>query len=260
MAQKLRFKPGEKAEIISNTSSHYFSIGKIVNITKRDTDGDNKIIFLCCDETGDCWFVNETDLKPINKTKMNTQMKQAVLDTANKLLKAQNTVTTLEIKTQAIQDYPTFFWTQVFVSDTMKDFEQQLMFTITADNGTYRTYSGAGANYQQVVNTVPGFIATPKTKAKLLNLKPSTIGMKKAYELMTTNKGHFFTATFIDRKGEERTMNCQYLKGKQDTLTLGYVKVKESNKLKTGVNPIRQINLQTLKQLRIAGNLYKIRK
>jgi ribosome recycling factor len=47
----------------------------------------------------------------------------------------------------------------------------------------------------------------------------------------------------------------------QGDISLGYVKVKEAKKLKTTPNDaIRQINLQTLISIKIAGVLHKIRK
>lgn len=259
MKKKPRFAGGEKAEIIGNHSLHNFPIGKIVNVAQYHCDkrynGEIVVFYNCCDENGDCYYVRETNLKKINKGKMTNQMKKAVFDTANKLLSAQNTVTTLEIKSQALVDHSNFFWTQQFVSDTMNEFYQDGLFTFT-DNGTYRIYSAVNAS--AAISLTSAFV--PAVSAIINVTKPTLISRKKAYELMTNNKGHFFTATFIDKKDKERIMNCQYMKSNQDTLTLGYIKVRESNKLKSGDNPIRQINLQTLKSLKIAGSFYKIRK
>lgn len=69
-------------------------------------------------------------------------MKDAVLAVAKKLAKGNNTVTTLEIKTELRRDYPYYFWTQQVVSDYMSQFAGDGIFTYT-DNGTFRTYSVA---------------------------------------------------------------------------------------------------------------------
>ena len=86
---------------------------------------------------------------------------------------------------------------------------------------------------------------------------PQKLGKRKALEYMSNNKGRFFTATFIDKDGKQRTINCQYLKYQAETV-LGYVKVREAIKMKAGENSIRQINLQTLVSLFIAKQKYHI--
>lgn len=89
--------------------------------------------------------------------------------------------------------------------------------------------------------------------------KSQRIGKKKALDLMKGNKGHFFTAEFVTKEGSRRTINCQYLKD-QSQSELGYVKVQEAIKRKMDPegNAIRQINMQTLKSLKIAGQTYKV--
>jgi hypothetical protein len=77
-------------------------------------------------------------------------MKDAVLAVAKRLAKGNNTVTTLEIKTELRRDYPYYFWTQQVVSDFMSQFAGDGIFTYT-DNGTFRTYSVASAS--QVAQT-----------------------------------------------------------------------------------------------------------
>ena len=86
---------------------------------------------------------------------------------------------------------------------------------------------------------------------------PRKLSKKKALEYMKNNKGHFFTAIFTDKELKERTINCQYLKDQLDT-GLGYVRVKEASKLKKGEDAIRNINIQTLLELHIAGIKYKL--
>lgn len=262
-----KFNRGDEVEIISNIyGNHRFPIGTVAKIINSMSIVGRYPVYDCCTNNGDCCYVSEEDLELINvkSNKMIQAKKQAVLDTANKLLKAQNTVTTLEIKTQLIIDYPEFFWKQDFISQEMDVLYSQGLFTYS-DNGTFRTYSA----YPVPLTVSPtASVTTPrliignglKTLRGKLTTKPSTISRKKAYDLMINNKGHFFTAIFIKQDGTERVMNCQYMKDGQSTLSLGYIRVKETGKLKTGVNPIRQINLQTLISLKIAGNFYKIRK
>ncbi len=67
-------------------------------------------------------------------------MKDACLTVAKDLLKANNKVTTLEVKVQARRDYPYFFWDQKTVSAFMDQFAGDGLMSYT-DNGTYRTYS-----------------------------------------------------------------------------------------------------------------------
>jgi len=61
------------------------------------------------------------------------------------LFRANNSVTTLEIKTELRTQYPEMYWSQNYVSDLMAAGVggDEPMFTFT-DNGTYRTYSLVG--------------------------------------------------------------------------------------------------------------------
>mgnify|MGYP003592507724 CR=1 FL=1 len=91
-----------------------------------------------CDSEGNCISVNRNQVK-LKQTDMKA-MKDAVLAVAKSLAKANNTVTTLEIKTELRRDYPYYFWTQKVVSDYMDQFAGDGVFTYK-DNGTYRIYS-----------------------------------------------------------------------------------------------------------------------
>jgi len=273
----------DKVKIIANYSDHPFQMGEEVTIYRAF--GDNT--YDVCGLFGTCWrlfddeFINTTDISM-------KQMTDAVINTAKALCKAQNTVTTLEIKAEVIKNHPQFHWTQNFVSATMDDAYEAGMFTYTdtvTNGNTHRIYSDVapvtpvttGALAKTGIRKVgrptgstnkPKATATPKRKVVAVT-PTKTIGKTKALELMENNKGHFFTATFVAKKGE-RTINCQYLKD-QTYSKLGYVKVKEAIKAKAQKNApkkkgavvkddtIRQINLQTLKSLTIAGNSYKVR-
>lgn len=97
-----------------------------------------------------------------------------------------------------------------------------------------------------------------KDLVKIKNSK-MTISRTKALKLIEESRGHFFTVVFTTKNGTERQMNAQYLKDQKSTL--GYIKVRETGKLKTSPdNCIRNVNIQTLKKLSIDGTLYTIRK
>lgn len=164
------------------------------------------------------------------------------------LLEANNTITTLEVKTELRGKYPEFSWKQADVSDFMNEMHLEGDLTYE-DNGTYRIYSG------EVTKTT----STKKdSKGKVLaKIKPKKISKTKALELMSNCGGRFFTAEFVNKEDEVRVMNCQYIQGQDHKL--GYVKVREASKMRsTPKDCIRQINLQTIKSLKIAGVAYKI--
>lgn len=91
-----------------------------------------------CDADGNCLTVNSNHVK-IKQTDMKA-MKDACLTVAKQLAKANNTVTTLEIKTELRRDYPYFYWTQDVVSKIMDSLAGDGIFTYK-DNSTYRIYS-----------------------------------------------------------------------------------------------------------------------
>jgi hypothetical protein len=283
-----KFKIGDRVKI--SKSSEYYDEGD------NSSSNPNVEGTICEDNRGGSefkigvdWDNNtynhypESDLELVNckQTNMNQIMKDAVLDTANSLLKAQNTVTTLEIKAELIVKQPQFFWTQAFVSASMDDFQNQGLFNYT-DNGTYRIYVDpnstiiqqgvCGSQGQTGTTPASSLVAQPATQTapsptKTRTRKPDNrISKTKALDLLKNSKGHFFTAVFLKKDGSERTINGQYLKD-QDNSPLGFVKVKESSKLKQAKNTpsgvrkdvIRQINVQTLRSLKIGGQLYKVR-
>ena len=217
----------------------------------------------------------------------------ALKEVATRLLKANNTVTTLEIKAELFVKYPDYYWDQQMVSDYMAQEFKGVDYT---DNGTYRTYSFVnqpvnapviGKTPKTRVAPVPTPTAAPvptpqptsaptkpskvKTVAGLKGTgKTKYISRTNAAKMMANNHGHFFTAVFVDKKGEERLINCQYLKNQSGT-DLGYIKVREAslvrearkvlatNPLAKAPSDIRNVNVQTLKAIKIGGELYKIR-
>lgn len=252
-----------KHRIVANTLGHRFQIGDIVTLFREFSNGS----FDAVNQDGDCSFVQLTDI--INKKDMQA-MKQAVIDTATRLCKAQNRVTTLEIKAEVIKTHTSYFWTQAFVSATMDDAHNDGDFTFVNDlTGTFRIYSLTNQPVVAPVTTI-AIAKRPAVRVAATVVAPKTksISKAKALELMENNRGHFFTSTTISKDGEIRIMNCQYLKD-QTQSKLGYVRVKEnilSKKLKNGAKDlkksetgIRTINMQTLLELRIAGNSYKVK-
>ena len=185
-------------------------------------------------------------------------MKKAVKETASRLCKVNNKVTTLELKVELRKTHPHFFFFfnssdgVTGVSEYMQELNQEGFFSYI-DTGKFRIYSDvsltAVKSKQKKINT----------SIKDKNNKVHRISRQRALNMISNNKGHFFTAVFTKQNGEERTINCQYLKD-QKNKSLGYVMVKEVQKMKDGTNSIRQINMQTLRKLRIGGQTYTIRK
>lgn len=229
-----------------------------------------------------------------------THKEAALLKAATELLKANNTVTTLELKTKLRKDEAEYYWSQDIVSKMMEELAIEGMLTYT-DNGTFRTYSatpkrGRGRPKNLIIATkpVPVSVQAPVIPVKrgrgrprknlTVNLGPKAstalasgapvsiasapitlptakakyISHTKALELMENNKGHFFTAVFVKKNQTERVMNCK-LMANQLPDRLGYIKVKEASLLRQGKESIRNVNLQTLKALRIGKVDYRIR-
>lgn len=184
---------------------------------------------------------------------MNTiinKVKQGYMSTViMSLLQANNTISTLEVKDELRKLYPEFSWLQRDVSTFMNDMHLAGDLTYD-DNGTFRTYSGEAKKKTSTKKDKKG--------KKLSKIKATPISKKAALELMLNNKGYFFTAEYTKKNGDFRVMNCQCITP-QDT-SLGYVKVKEASLMRTDPkNCIRQINMQTLKALKIGGKVYKIK-
>lgn len=237
------------------------------------------------------------DLELITKKQKNMteqQMKNAVKKVAKELAKANNTITTLEIKNELRIQYPTINWTQYAtssflggfdstpgVSDLFHELVDEGEFVSVADNGTFQTYADAKTGKTVVVKASPAVnvgitIKRGLVKGSVIALaagkkaaatraankggdtgkKGNRISKTKAYDLMKSNKGHFFTAVFTKKDGTTRTINCQYVSD-QKSSPLGYVLVKESRLLKSkDKEPIRNLNLQTLQTLKIGGSVY----
>ncbi len=199
-------------------------------------------------------------------------MKDAVETVANQLMVRDGNITTLFLKNELRVQYPNVRWYQYTtgqtpgVSDLFHELVGEGKFKSIANNGTYQTYVPTGRTSGKKVQQLGN--AIQKASAKQAKKTVSTTGTvtarraisrKKALELMQNNRGHFFTVEFVKQDGSERKLNGQYVKDQKNS-QLGYVLVKEASKLKTGdKEPIRNVNLQTLKTLKIGGTLYKVR-
>ena len=188
-----------------------------------------------------------------------------VFNMAMRLLKPQNRITTLEIKMQLIKDYPSIKWKQEFVHDAMDAFYRQGFFTITDDNGTYRTYSDPNYNpitvdavividalpvYTKSIAASTSSTDTDNSQGTTSSAKPAVktaIDKNKALDLMRNNKGHYFTA-FIKENGTVEILNCQFVKAKQDLNAPNSVVVKLRKK---AVESYKKFELQDLEELSI---------
>ena len=138
----------------------------------------------------------------------------------------------------------------VYVNKNPKATNGAKLLTALANNSVAKPKTVKQAPVAPTVNP-----KAPKSKAIT---KGTAITRTKALEKMKNNKGHFFTVEFIKEDGSLRKLNGQYIKD-QTQSPLGYVLVKEASKLKAGVNPIRNVNLQTLKSLKIGGTLHPVK-
>lgn len=172
-------------------------------------------------------------------------LRRVIVETAVKeLLVAANKVTPLETTTLLKKKVGQFHWTKDNVGEVLEQIASSGKLT-SEDKGSYKIYS-----------VVKGVKLGAEDKLKVEDIKKSNISRTDALKLIQNNKGHFFTATFVNKEDELRTINAQYLKD-SDT-KLGYVKVRETSKMGKGENPIRNINLQTLEELRIGGKTFKV--
>lgn len=170
-----------------------------------------------------------------------TQKQNLISATINTLTQPNNTVTTLEVKTRLRTDYPEFYWTQQEISDTMRSMEIAGTLNVVDDNGTYRTYS------------LPTYVApTPVQQDVVKTMKAKgnkyPISKSKAIEVIQNSAGKFISIEFIKKDNTDRKLNGKYLSLDQ----LGYIK------FKTNKGEIKNINLQTLHTIHMAGDIYKV--
>ncbi len=204
----------------------------------------------------DLELVTKTNKKqPIMSIK--TAMQAEVLRVAKELAVANNTFTTLEIKTKLIKEVPEVKWTQAFISDTMLEYEQEGKFTFT-DNGTYRTYSLVKLLTKTVKSGPALRVSVSKPKAVSATKKGFTkIKRLKAQEMILNSKKTFITVEFINKEGELRKLNGQCT-GKSPN-GVNYLLFTEASKLKSGVNAMRNVNINTLLTFSMKGTKYAVK-
>jgi hypothetical protein len=264
----MKYNIGDMVVITKDVSGHHIPVGIPVPI-----NGRGKFFDYSTNIDGEFHYFDENEvtlLKTKTKTDMNA-IRKMVYNMATDLLKANNTVTTLEIKTALRSKYPQYYWIQNSnghtegISEIMDVFATQGKFTYS-DAGSYRIYSYKMAKTVRktpMKKTAVKRAGSKVGKAAVKHTTTNSISRKKALHMIAGNRGHFFTATFIKKDGTTRTINAQYMKGVGSPAadwSAGYVRVKETGKMKTGHNAIRQVNLKTLKELRIAGNTYKVKR
>jgi hypothetical protein len=183
---------------------------------------------------------------------------EKVFKVAKNLCKANNTVTTLEIKNELRKNYPKRNWRQNEISQVMADFHLQGKFDYS-DNGTFRVYSLAGSTPTSVSiiqPAIPNKVAKVKTpKAPLTTQR---ISRTKALDVIQNSNGKFFTVTFTKKDGSQRVMNGQHTSD-MGISPLGYILVKDITALrKKEVTTIKSVNLQTIKSIKLNNTLFKI--
>lgn len=183
---------------------------------------------------------------------------EKILSVAKKLCKANNTVTTLEIKTELRKRYPNSRWEQSKVSSVMNDAYTAGKFTYT-DNGTFRTYSLAGKG---TTSTPVAQVSTPTVTGKVKKVKaPMTtqkISRTKALELIQNSNGKFFTVTFIKKDGTRRVLNGQYTPD-MGVSPLGYILVRDISAVRRNEDKkVKNVNLQTIESITLNNVLSKV--
>ena len=176
-----------------------FKVGDIVTVIKRfkvfkvfEEELD------VCDEEGNCLKVLKKisfvqDYKNVNYMKA---MKDAVQKVAQDLAKANNTVTTLEIKTQLRRDYPYYYWDQTTVSSYMDQLAGDGLFTYK-DNGTYRIYSSVKPVSYTGSASVTGTTAATITKNIVVKAKPKVVATP-TISSVTPKKAKISTAKVLE--------------------------------------------------------------
>ena len=189
---------------------------------------------------------------------MKTSKIDKVFKVAKSLCKANNTVTTLEIKNELRKKYSKRNWRQSEISQVMADFYLDGKFNYF-DNGTFRVFSLAGTNPTPAPvtqSTVTSKVA--KVKAPKAPMTTQKISRTKALDLIQNSNGKFFTVTFIKKDGSRRVLNGQYTPD-MGVSPLGYVLVKDISAVRRKeVKTVKNVNLQTIESITLNNILSKI--
>lgn len=293
---EVKFKTGDKV-VITGASYHHFNDGSEGTFVENNwynvlgTDHKAQV-------KGEIkQRVFEQHLKLKTEKNMRQEMKNAVEKVANYLMGRDGNITTLPLKAELRKQYPAILWNQYKtgvvdgVSDMFHELVREGKFKSIGDNGTFQTYvptsvsnirTGAKLG-KAIAKSAATQVGTSKQKIKTRGLvkgsatalaagakaaatraanrgttAKNVISRTQALLLMQDNKGHFFTAEFRKQDNSVRKLNGQYVPG-QKVNGLGYVLVKEASKMKSGVNPIRNVNMQTLSALKIGGIQYQVK-
>lgn len=181
---------------------------------------------------------------------MKTQ-KEKVFEIAEKLCIANNTVSTLEVKTELRKIYNQEPWFQHDVSNLMAE--------LHVDDKLDYTYSGLF----KVYSLVTAKTSTPAVTPKVVTPKPApstkTISRTKAIDIIQGSGGKFFSVKFTKKDGSLREMSCQYSKDSTPS-PLGYVTVKDLVATRNNLtSEYRNINLQTLQEIKLSNVIYKVK-
>jgi hypothetical protein len=241
--KKQNYKVGDTVKLVSKRPSTWNAkglmdkfLGQVVKIKSI-----NGSIFTF--KGGESWHFLTSHIEGLAADKQTNSIKRLaeVQNATDKLLKVNGRVTTLEIKVALRAEYPKLTWNQNEISDIMDQFAKQGLYNYT-DNGTYRIYTSV---------TAPK--VTKVTTPKVTSSKGSKISKSSALNMIQSSNGKFFGVTFTKKDGSIRKMTCRIDKDKLTPNNLGYLTV---NEVKT--KTYKSLNLQTLSELRINKNVYKI--
>lgn len=200
--------------------------------------------------------MSKTTIKFSPTATFSTSMLSMLKAAVTALLKANNTVSTLEVKTKLRADYPSYSWYQSDISRAMQYLYDNGTLTYK-DNGTFRTYSAVKSSATTTTTTK---VAAKKTATKKAASTTATTGTKKnigkndALKLIQSTNGKFFGVTFTKKDNTERKMRCRIDPTNTAPNSLGYIKL-----IDTVDMVAKHINLQTLSEIRINKITYKVR-
>jgi len=158
----------------------------------------------------------------------------SLLEVLEESLTPNNTVTNLELKNKLRSKHPFRIIYQKDISEAMdylQDTYNQLTYT---SNGVFRIYSLKIDNTQSPITT------------------DNVITKDQAKDMIGNSQGKYFGVTFIKIDGNIRSMRCKAYK---DTKI---VNNKYLQLIDAKYNHIKNINLDTLKELRINKNIYTV--
>ena len=181
--------------------------------------------FDVCDTHGNCLQVSENEIliSQLNNGNTMKAMKDAVYTTAKQLLKANNTVTTLEVKNELRRDYPYYFWTQDVVSKFMAQLAGDGVLNYK-DNGTYRIYSLANTTPAKSIPASPIVKVQSRRKKKKKPSKNGVIFRSSVANFVDGASNSFEAVTLSSGK----TVDRNTIRNQKKSL-LGYILPKSHN-------------------------------